>query len=141
MQMRVATLTVLVLCAAVSVATAAEPVKVVYHLNEGLEQAARAMTNIRNHLSADPTAKIVVVAHGRGIDFLLKDAKTPSGGPFATDLDELTLRGVEFRVCRFTLERRNIEPSKVVSDAKIVPSGVAEVARLQSVEHYSYLRP
>jgi intracellular sulfur oxidation DsrE/DsrF family protein len=139
--MRVATLTVLVLCAAVSVATAAEPVKVVYHLNEGLEQAARAMTNIRNHLSADPTAKIVVVAHGRGIDFLLKDAKTPSGGPFATDLDELTLRGVEFRVCRFTLERRNIEPSKVVSDAKIVPSGVAEVARLQSVEHYSYLRP
>ncbi len=141
MQMRVATLMMLILFAAVSVGTAAEPVKVVYHLNEGLEQAARAMTNIRNHLSADPTAKIVVVAHGRGIDFLLKDAKTPSGGPFATDLDELTLRGVEFRVCRFTLERRNIEPSRVVSDAKIVPSGVAEVARLQSVEHYSYLRP
>ena len=27
-------------------ATAAEPVKVVYHVNEGLEQATRAMTNI-----------------------------------------------------------------------------------------------
>ena len=122
-------------------ATAAEPVKVVYHLNEGVEQAARAMTNLRNHLSVDPTAKIVVVAHGRGIDFLLKDAKTPSGSSFATDIDELALRGVEFRVCRFTLERRSIEPSKVVSDAKIVPSGVAELARLQSVEHYSYLKP
>ena len=131
----------LVLAGVPAAATAAEPVKVVYHLNEGLEQAARAMTNIRNHLSADPTAKIVVVAHGRGIDFLLKEAKTPSGGPFATDIDELALRGVEFRVCRFTLERRSIEPAKVVPDAKIVASGVAEVARLQSLEHYSYLKP
>ena len=129
------------LLATVTSAAAAEPVKVVYHLNEGLEQATRAMTNIRNHLSAEPTVKIVVVAHGRGIDFLLKDAKTPSGSPFATDVDELVLRGVEFRVCRFTLERRSIEPSKLVPDAKLVPSGVAEVARLQSVEHYSYLKP
>jgi intracellular sulfur oxidation DsrE/DsrF family protein len=127
--------------AAVVAARAAEPVKVVYHLNEGAEQATRAITNIRNHLSADPTAKIVVVAHGRGIDFLLKDAKTPAGSPFVTDIDELALRGVEFRACRFTLERRNIDPSKLVSDAKLVPSGVAEVARLQSVEHYAYLRP
>jgi hypothetical protein len=131
----------LVVAAVVTLATAAEPVKVVYHLNEGLEQATRAMTNIRNHLSVDPTAKIVVVAHGRGIDFLLKDAKTPSGSPFGTDIDELTLRGVEFRVCRSTLKLRNIEPSRVVPDAKLVPSGVAEVARLQSVEHYSYLKP
>ena len=122
-------------------AGAAEPVKVVYHLNEGLEQATRAMTNIRNHMSADPGVKIVVVAHGRGIDFLLKDARTAGGTAFVTDIDELTLRGVEFRVCRFTLERRKLEPSSLVPDAKLVPSGVAEVARLQSREHYSYLRP
>lgn len=136
-----AVLTVMLLAAMLLPAVAAEPVKVVYHLNEGLEQAARAMTNLRNHLSSDPTAKIVVVAHGRGIDFLLKDAKTPAGGAFATDVDELALRGVEFRVCRFTLERRGIDPTKVVSEAKLVGSGVAEVARLQSVEHYAYLRP
>src|SRR5262249_25339800 len=143
MSPRVAALLLVTLLLAVALmpAAAGEPVKVVYHLNEGLEQAARAMTNIRNHLSTDPTAKIVVVAHGRGIDFLLKEAKTPSGGAFVTDVDELALRGVEFRGCRFTLERRGIEPSKVVSDAKLVASGVAEVARLQSVEHYAYLRP
>jgi intracellular sulfur oxidation DsrE/DsrF family protein len=143
MQMRAMALLILalVLAAGLVPATAAEPVKVVSHVNEGIEQAARAMTNIRNHLSTDPTAKIVVVAHGRGIDFLLKEAKTPGGSAFGTDVEELALRGVEFRVCRFTLERRDIEPSKVVPDAKIVPSGVAEVARLQSREHYSYLKP
>src|SRR5881396_4057003 len=122
-------------------AGAAEPVKVVYHLNEGVEQAARTMTNIRNHLTADPDAKIVVVAHGRGIDFLLKGAKEPSGNAFANHVDELALRGVEFRVCRFTLERRHIDPTKLVSDAKIVPSGVAEVARLQAREKFAYLKP
>jgi intracellular sulfur oxidation DsrE/DsrF family protein len=137
----VASVIVMLLAMMLLPAAAEEPVKVVYHLNEGVEQASRAMTNIRNHLSTDPTARIVVVAHGRGIDFLLKDAKTPNGSAFVTDVDELALRGVEFRVCRFTLERRGIESSKVVPDAKLVPSGVAEVARLQSVEHYAYLRP
>ena len=137
----VAPVIVILLATMLLPAAAAEPVKVVYHLNEGAEQASRAMTNIRNHLSADPTVRIVVVAHGRGIDFLLKDAKTPNGSAFVTDVDELALRGVEFRVCRFTLERRGIEPSKVVPDAKLVPSGVAEIARLQSTDHYAYLRP
>jgi len=137
MRTRAIALVVLALVlAALLPATAAEPVKVVYHLNEGVEQAGRALTNIRHHLSADPT-----VAHGRGVDFLLKEAKTPAGTAFVTDIDELALRGVEFRVCRFTLERRSIDATRVVPDAKIVPSGVAEVARLQSREHYAYLKP
>jgi intracellular sulfur oxidation DsrE/DsrF family protein len=135
------TMLAFVLVGGVGIATAADAVKVVYHLNEGLEQASRAMQNIQNHLSADPSAKIVVVAHGRGIDFLFKDAKEPSGNAFANHIDELALRGVEFRVCRYTLERRKIDPAKLVAEAKIVPSGVAEVARLQAREHYAYLRP
>ena len=51
-----------------SVAAGSDPVKVVYHMSEGIPQASRAMANIRNHLAADPTAKIVVVTHGLGID-------------------------------------------------------------------------
>ena len=45
----------------------ADPVKVVYHINEGLDQATQGLRNIRNHLSADPQAKIVVVTHADGI--------------------------------------------------------------------------
>ena len=141
MRIRVIALAVLMLLLGVGPVTAADPVRVVYHLNEGPEQASRAMQNIQNHLTADPDAKIVVVAHGRGIDFLLKGAKEPSGNAFANHVDELALRGVEFRVCRFTLERRHIDPTKLVSDAKIVPSGVAEVARLQAREKFAYLKP
>jgi uncharacterized protein len=118
-----------------------EPVKVVYHLNEGAAQASRAIGNIRNHLSADPTAKIVVVTHGAGIDFLLDGAETTQGQKFAGPVAELANRGVEFKVCNNTLVSRKIPNEKVVLEAKIVPSGVAETARLQAREGFVYLRP
>ncbi len=116
-------------------------VKVVYHLSEGIPQAARAMGNIRNHLAADPSAKIVVVTHGAGIDFLLEGANTPNNQPFAGAIGELAGRGVEFRVCNNTLTTRQIPKERVAMEASVVTSGVAEVARLQAREGHVYLRP
>jgi hypothetical protein len=120
---------------------APEPVKVVYHLNEGLDQADNALRNIKNHLEADPTAKIVVVGHSKGIDFLLKDAKDKKGNEFSKRVEELSLKGVDFRVCNNTLVGRKIDPATVIPEGKIVPSGVAEVANLQAHEHYVYVKP
>ena len=103
-------------------------VQVVYHLSEGPAQATRAMNNIRNHLQADPTARIVVVAHGSGIEFPLEDAKDAKGLSSAGPIRELANRGVQFRVCNNTLVTRGITRHKVVLEAPVVPSGVAEVA-------------
>lgn len=123
-------------------ALAAEPAtKVVYHVNEGLEKAAAALRNIKNHLDVEPNTKIVVVAHGLGIDFLLDGAKDKNGNPFDATVDTLQARGVEFRVCNNTLQSRHIDPKKVIPEATIVPSGVAEIGRLESKEGYVYLKP
>lgn len=116
-------------------------IKVVYHLSEGVPQASRALNNIRNHLSADPTAKIVVVTHGLGIDFLLDGATNQMEQPFAGGVSDLASKGVEFRVCNNTLVSRKIPADKLMMETKIVPSGVAEVARLQAKEAFVYLRP
>lgn len=124
-----------------SVAAGSDPVKVVYHMSEGIPQASRAMANIRNHLAADPTAKIVVVTHGLGIDFLLEGATNQMEQPFAGAIGDLASKGVEFRVCNNTLQARKIDPNRLVMEAKIVPSGVAETARLQAKEGFVYLRP
>lgn len=115
--------------------------KIVYHVNEGVQQASRAIGNIRNHLNADPTAKIVVVTHGPGIDFLLEGAENMAGSKFAASIGDLVSKGVEFRVCNNTLVSRKIAKEQVVMEAKIVPSGVAEVANLQAKERYVYLKP
>ena len=122
-------------------AAASEGIKVVYHVNEGVQQASRAIGNIRNHLSADPKAKIVVVTHGPGIDFLLEGAENMAGAKFTGAIAELAGRGVEFRVCNNTLVSRKINKDQVIQEAKIVPSGVSEVANLQAKEKYVYLRP
>lgn len=116
-------------------------VKVVYHLSEGVPQASRAIGNIRNHLAADPQAKIVVVAHGLGIDFLLDGATNQLDQPFAGAVGDLAGRGVEFRVCNNTLTSRRLAKERVVMEASVVPSGVAEVARLQAKDGFVYLRP
>jgi intracellular sulfur oxidation DsrE/DsrF family protein len=118
-----------------------EAIKVVYHLSEGIPQASRAIGNIRNHLAADPTAKIVVVTHGLGIDFLIDGATNQMDQPFAGAIGDLAGKGVEFRVCNNTLTTRKIDASKLVLEAKVVPSGVAEVAKLQAREGFVYLRP
>jgi intracellular sulfur oxidation DsrE/DsrF family protein len=122
-------------------AGAEEPIKTVYHMNEGVDQASAGLRNIRNHLDADPTSKIVVVGHGKGIDFMLAGATDAKGELFAGAIGNLASKGVDFRVCNNTLVSRKIDASKVVLEATIVPSGVAEIARLQAREGYVYLKP
>ena len=118
-----------------------DPVKVVYHNNEGVDHAPQALRNVRNHLSVDPNAKIVFVSHAAGIDFLMKGAKDKNGNPFEVTVQDLESKGVEFRVCEITLKSRNIQKSQLIDDVKYVPSGVAEVTRLQIEEGYAYLKP
>lgn len=122
-------------------ALAADGTKVVYHINEGVEKAATLLRNVKNHLGADPGAKIVVVGHNAGIDFMLQGAQDKNGNPFDVPMEELADKGVEFKVCRNTLVGRSIPESKVQAPATVVPSGVAEVARLQAKEGFVYLKP
>lgn len=117
------------------------PVKVVYHVTQGDAQASRCLSNVRNHLAADPTAKIVVVGNGAGIDFMLNGAVDGKGAEFAGLVGGLAAQGVSFRVCNNTLTSRKIDKDRVLLDATIVPSGVAEVANLQYREGYAYISP
>jgi intracellular sulfur oxidation DsrE/DsrF family protein len=71
-------------------------VKVVYQLSEGIDQAVRAMANLRNHLNAAPDTKIVVVAFGYGIDFLVEGAKDSRGNTFEAPVAALASSGVGF---------------------------------------------
>lgn len=114
--------------------------KVVYHINDS-SVARMAMNNVRNHKNAEPGAKIVVVTHGNGIDFLLNDAKDAKGEPYTAQIAGLKDMDVDFRVCANTLKARKLDKSAVIMDATVVPSGVAEIGKLQAKEGYVYLKP
>lgn len=117
----------------------ASTLRVVYHISES-SRAGAALRTIANHMQAAPDARFVVVAHNEGVDFLLAGAHDETGRPFEATVREYRSKGVEFRVCRNTLVRRGIADSKVIPDANLVTSGIAEIGRLQGQEGYAYMR-
>lgn len=117
------------------------PDKVVYHISNTEEQTKLAMQYIRNHLEVNPKAQIVVITHALGVDFLREGLRDKNGNPYNVPVEELDFRGVRFLVCEITLRERNMKRSEFIPEAKFVPSGVAEITRLQQREGYAYLRP
>ncbi len=142
--MKLAGLSAAVLLAVTSLygcaSTEAKQEKVVYHINDAAN-ARIAMRNINNHLNANPDAKIVVVTHGKGIDFLLNDAKDDKGDTYTAQIAGLKDRGVGFDVCANTLKGRKLSNNAVILDAQVVPSGVGELGKLQTQEGYVYIKP
>src|SRR5687767_4808148 len=117
------------------------PDKVVYHINDTGAQAANALRNVGNHLEVNPKAHIVIVTHAQGVDFLMDGAKDRNGNPYNIRVEELKAQGVKFDVCDITLRNRKLTRSQFIPEATFVPSGVAEITRLQQREGYAYLRP
>lgn len=115
--------------------------KVVYHINEGVAQASNGLRNINNHLEVNPNARIVVVSHALGVDFLMKGAKDKNGNKYEDLVEQLKNRGVRFDVCEITLKNRRLTKDQFIADATYVPSGVAEITRLQQRDGFAYLKP
>lgn len=120
--------------------------KVVYHINysggDGDKVYRGAMRNIQNHINAvgAENIDIKVVLHGNGLG-LLMNAK--SNDQLEGAVASLKSQNVAFQVCNNTLKGRKIDYNKDLFDVyeeDIVPSGVAEVARLQQMG-YAYIKP
>ena len=121
-------------------ARADEPIKVVYQLSEE-RLASQTMNNLANHLSAEPGVKIVVVVISTGVRAFLFGGQDATGRPYSEWVDQLGARGVEFRICQNSMSAMDVARSELIEGLHYVPSGMAEIARLQAREHYVYLRP
>ena len=123
--------------------TAAAQDRVIYHIDDAAVQALKGLRNIRNHLDTDPGAKITVVTHANGVDFLMegaKDAKNPNID-YGSLVSALKARGVTFEVCEITLTNRGLKKEQFSMDATFTPSGVVRIGQLQSREKYAYIKP
>lgn len=113
---------------------------VVYHINDTATQALAGLRNVRNHLDVDPQAKITVVTHAFGVDFLMEGMKDRNDSPFAPTVQALKNRGVKFEVCEITLKNRNLKKEQFIMEADFTPSGVVRIAKLQK-EGAAYIKP
>jgi len=127
--------------------------KVVYHVNYygGKEQTA-ALRNVQNHINAvgANNLELQVVLHGNGVAMLLyPDSVDGTKMREGNANDEMQARvaglkeqGVDFKICANTLKGRNVAMDALydVDDDDIVPSGVAELAKLQT-QGFTYIKP
>ena len=113
---------------------------VVYHIDDMSLQALKGLRNIRNHLDVDPKAKITVVTHALGIDFLLEGQKDVNGSAFAGPVSALVARGVKFEICEITLRNRNLKREQFIQEAEFTPSGVVRLAKMQKAGA-AYIKP
>jgi intracellular sulfur oxidation DsrE/DsrF family protein len=114
--------------------------RVAYHIDDAATQGLKGLRNIRNHLDTDPSARITVVTHANGVDFLLDGAKDANGGAFAGPVAALVARGVKFEVCEITLRNRNLKKEQFIQEAEFTPSGVVRLTKLQVAGH-AYIKP
>lgn len=114
--------------------------KVVYHIDNTLTQGLKGLRNIRNHLDTDPSAQILVITFGDGVDMLLEGAQAAGGNEFAPLVSALKGRGVNFEVCEITLKNRSLKKEQFIQEADFTPSGVVRLARLQT-QGYAYIKP
>lgn len=116
--------------------------KVVYH-NSGGDAGyfARFLGNVSNHIEAvgEDHVRILVVDHGDGLDLFDAMEADPR---IAKRVEALRGKGVRFLICDKTLEARQIDWRTLpgVRQDDIVPSGVAEIAKLEG-EGYAYIHP
>ena len=115
--------------------------KVVYHVNN-LQTANGALRNVKNHLNAlgDKNAEIIVVTHSSGAFAMVDGTKDKKGNSFEDTIQKLSNRGVKFTICANTIRGKKIDKNKINLNAKVIPSGVAEVAELQQ-KGYLYVKP
>ena len=129
--------------------------KVVYHINyDNPKQQAGALRNIQNHINAvgAENLDLKVVLHGNGLALLLEPDSLAKLKKFkhanadetmTARIDSLKNQGVKFNVCANTVRGRKVDIEADlynVDNDDIVPSGVAEVARLQAMG-YAYIKP
>ncbi len=128
--------------------------KVVYHINyDDPKSQAGAMRNIQNHINAvgAENLDLKVVLHGKGLTLLLEPGSannTKFGAGNASEkmtarIAALKGQGINFHVCANTLRGKKVSYEQDlydVSKADIVPSGVAELAKLQA-QGYMYIKP
>lgn len=117
--------------------------KVAYHVNySDAKRAIGAMRNAQNHINAlgEGNHEIRFVLHGNGIELLRTVANEHPDA--ASRIDALRGQGVRFSICNNTLVGRKIALDELyfAEAADVVPSGVAELGKLQQ-EGFVYLRP
>jgi len=112
--------------------------QVIFHLDEEAEEKVQfVLNNIINLLNdlGDETVEVALLANGPAVKAFQTDEER-----FSKSVLELLEREVRIVLCNNALNLFDLEPTSMLAEATIVPSGVGELVRKQA-EGWAYIRP
>ncbi len=96
---------------------------------------ATMVRHAKNIKTVARNSKLEIVCHGPGLDLLVKDKTTVQ-----KEIEELHQKyNVVFLACEATMQRRNIDRSRLLPLAKTVPFANLEISSKQQ-EGWSYIK-
>ena len=109
--------------------------KIIFQLTSGdTSSHKQLMKQFTNILSVSPTTQIEVVCHGPGLDMLVSDKSVVQD-----KLKALSVKGVLFMACEFSIKERKVDRTKILPSAGFVPAGIIEIVNKQE-QGWSYIK-
>jgi len=110
--------------------------RIVFDFTKGDTASFATMTrHAKKIMELTGNAKLEVVCHGPGLNFLVKDKTTVQN-----EIEELHKKfNVVFAACEATMKRRGIDKSQLIPLAITVPAAILEISSKQQ-DGWSYVK-
>lgn len=125
-----------------SVETIAQPSGtqgVAVHL-DSIAHINRAIRQVERLVDAHPGTPVRLILIASAVEPALEGAMDKNGGLYSAQLEQLLAKGVGIFACETTLISLSKRPDELTFGVDTVPSGIAELARLQLESDYAYLK-
>jgi len=108
----------------------ADPLKVVYHLNEG-EKASILIASLNELIKTNDELDVKVVVHGSAV------IRLSSRDTLSSKLEELLNKGVKIGVCSISMLKQGIKHSLIMEGVELIKEG--GVQRILNLQKQGYL--
>ena len=112
---------------------------VAVHL-DSIAHINRAIRQVERLVDAHPGTPVQLILIASAVEPALEGAMDKNGGLYSAQLEQLLAKGVGIFACETTLISLSKRPDELTFGVDTVPSGIAELARLQLESDYAYLK-
>ena len=112
---------------------------IVFHVDSD-QKMNRVLRQIARHQAGNPTVPARVILIAEGVRPAMEGAVDANGGDYSAQMEQLLMSGVRIFACENTLTSFNLSQDDLALGIETVPSGVAELGRLQVSEGWGYIK-
>ncbi len=112
---------------------------IVFHVDSD-QKMNRVLRQIARHQAGNPNIAARVILIAEGVRSAMDGAVDTNGGDYSAQMEQLLMSGVRIFACENTLTSFNLNRDNLALGIETVPSGVAELGRLQVNEGWGYIK-